>query len=87
MAAIEERVSRMEGAHEYLASKADVHQLRTELALFKGEVMVAFTEVRQAINVLAAEVTELKRDMAAVKNDVAEIKHASPMSRATSQRS
>ena len=60
MTSTEERVSRLEGAYEHMAS-------RTELVKFEGEMAVVVTELRQAITALTAEVFALKAEMAAVK--------------------
>ena len=38
MAALEERVSYLEGAHEHLATKADVAAVRTEIAAVKNDI-------------------------------------------------
>ena len=47
MATTGERMSRLEGAHEHLASKADVERVRAELAALKSEMMVTFAEMQQ----------------------------------------
>ncbi len=52
MATTEERVSRLEGAYEHLATKADVEGVRVELATFKGEMLVAVVNVRSDIAAL-----------------------------------
>ena len=38
MAALEERVSYIEGAHEHLATKADVAAVRTEITAVKTDI-------------------------------------------------
>ena len=56
MATAEERVSRLEGAYEHMAPKA-------EFATLKGDLGVIFTEVR-------TDVADLKVDVAALKTAV-----------------
>ena len=38
MATTEERVSRLEGSHEHLATKADVYLVKADLQEFKAEI-------------------------------------------------
>ena len=40
MASIEERVSRIEGGYEHLATKADVAEIRGELIALEGRLMM-----------------------------------------------
>ena len=39
MATVEERVSRLEGAYEHLATKADVADVKTEIANLKADLI------------------------------------------------
>ena len=45
MAALEERVSYLEGAHEHLATKADVAAVRTEIAAVKTDIAAVKTDI------------------------------------------
>ena len=46
MASIEERVSRLEGGAEYLATKADVAEVKGEIAATKAEVKGEIASLR-----------------------------------------
>ena len=39
MATVEERVSRLEGAYEHLATKSDIANLRADMASLKAELI------------------------------------------------
>ncbi len=53
MMAMEERVSRLEGAYEHLATKADIAELKGELAMAQMEVRL----VRWTIGIIVAAAT------------------------------
>ena len=40
MTTIEERVSRLEGAYEHLATKADVQEVKTEIQKLKSDLTI-----------------------------------------------
>ena len=61
MASIEERVSRLEGGAEHLATKADVAEVKGEIASTKAEVK----------GDIAATKAELKGDIASLRSWVA----------------
>ena len=45
MAALEERVSYLEGAHEHLATKADVAAVKTDIAAVKTDIAAVKTDI------------------------------------------
>ena len=54
MTPIEERVSRLEGGHEHLATKADIAEVHTSIA----QVHTSIAEVRTSMAELRAELLE-----------------------------
>ena len=52
MATIEERVSRLEGGYDHLATKADVAQLRGELQGLKLTLVLAVSGAAVALGIL-----------------------------------
>ena len=64
MTTVEHRVSRLEGGYDHLATKADIAEVRTELAELRAELKADAAELR----------AELKSDIAAVQNGQSEMK-------------
>ena len=72
---IEERVARLEGGYEHLATKADVESLRADLkadigavrADFKGDLGAARADFKADIGAVRAD---FKADLVAVQTDI-----------------
>ena len=71
MTMVEERVSRLEGAYDHLATKADIADARTEIADARTEianVRTEMAEVRTDIAEVRTDIAEVRTEMAAVEN-------------------
>ncbi len=72
MASIEERVSRLEGGAQHLATKADIAEVKGEIAAtkaeVKGEIAATKAEVKGEI---AATKAEVKGEIASLRSWVA----------------
>jgi len=55
--ATEQRVSRLEGGYEHLATKADLADLKTELKTDISELRADFTELRGQVRLLIVGMT------------------------------
>ena len=75
MTTTEERLSRLEGGYEHVATKADIAsvrgELKAEIAALRGELKTDIADVRTEI---AATRGELKTDIADVKTEVAALR-------------
>ena len=60
---IGERVSRLEGGYEHLATKADIADVRTELANVKAELKADISETSAKIDLLTVEMARLETRM------------------------
>ena len=60
MATIEERVSRLEGGYEHLATKADVAGVRTDIAGVRADNGASIAEVRGEIAEVRGEMRNLR---------------------------
>ena len=67
MTTTEERVSRLEGAHEHFATKADVADVKTELANVKAELVEAKADVKAELANVKADVQELRSELKAME--------------------
>ena len=65
---IEERLARLEGVYDHLASKADLAELR---AILKDDIARVESDLR---NDIARVESDLKNDIARVQADIAELK-------------
>ncbi len=74
MTSLQDRVGRLEGAVEHMATKADLERSTAELRqlLHAAAAAVATNEV--AIAELAKDMAEVKADVAQLKADVAQLK-------------
>ena len=79
---VEERLSRLEGVYEHLASKADVARVETQVARVETQIADLRTELKGDIAGLRAEVrgemgdlrTEVKGDIANVERQIGELR-------------
>ena len=60
MTTIEERVSRLEGAHEHFATKADIADVKTELAEAKAELKAELASVKADMRELRSELKAME---------------------------
>ena len=65
---VEERLARLEGVYDHLASKADIAELR---AVLKGDIARVESDLKGDI---ARVESDLKGDIARVQTDIAELK-------------
>ena len=68
---IEERLARLEGAYDHLASKADLAELR---AVLKDDTARLQAEITRVENGLKDDITRLKDDIARLQAEMAELK-------------
>ena len=68
---IEERLARLEGVYDHLASKADLAELR---AVLKDDMARLQAEITRVENGLKDDITRLKDDMAHLQAEMAELK-------------
>ena len=64
MTTVEERLSRLEGVYDHLASKADVAKVETQIADLRAELKGDIAGLR----------TELKGDIAKVETQIADLR-------------
>ncbi len=72
-APIGERVAKLEGAYEHLATKADFHALRTEIEKVRTEVESVRTEVesvRTEVESVRTEVETVRTEVGSVRADL-----------------
>ena len=67
MVTTQERLSRLEGAYEHVATKQDIADVRTEIANLKSELKQDISDVRTEIANLR---TELKSDTANLQTNL-----------------
>ena len=68
---IEERLARLEGVYDHLASKADLAELR---AVLKDDMARLQAEITRVESGLKDDITRLKDDMARLQAEMAELK-------------
>ena len=68
---IEERLARLEGVYDHLASKADLAELR---AVLKDDIARLQAEITRVESGLKDDITRLKDDMARLQAEMAELK-------------
>ncbi len=66
-----ERVSRIEGGYEHLATKADLARVETEMAQMRSELKTEIGDVRSE---LKTEIGDLRSEVAGVRGDIRGIK-------------
>ena len=66
-----ERVSRIEGGYEHLATKADLARVETEIAQMRSELKTEIADVRSE---LKSEIGDLRSEVAGVRGDIRGIK-------------
>ena len=76
---IEERLARLEGVYEHLASKADLAELRAilkdDIACVESDLKADIARVESGLKTDIARVeSDLKADIARVQADIAELK-------------
>ena len=84
MATESERIARIEGAYEHLATKADVEAVKTVVHEVKAEVQTVKTELRGEMQSLKSELqtdiqsvrSEMRGEIAGIKNDLRWMKWA-----------
>ena len=67
MATESERIARIEGAYEHLATKADVESIKTEVHDVKAEVQTVKTDLQNEIHMVKSD---LRAEMQALKSDL-----------------
>ena len=73
-----ERIARMEGAYEHLATKADVETVKAEVQSVKAEVQSVRSELKADIQSVQSELkkdiqsvqSELKKDIQEIRSDM-----------------
>ena len=73
MATESERIARIEGAYEHLATKADVESIKTEVHDVKAEVQTVKSELQGEIQSVRSE---MHGELAGIKNDLRWMKWA-----------
>lgn len=73
MATESERIARIEGAYEHLATKADVESIKTEMHDVKAEVQTVKSELQGEIQSVRSE---MHGELAGIKNDLRWMKWA-----------
>ena len=68
MTPIEERVSRLEGGHEHLATKADIAEVHTSIA----EVHTSIAQVYTSIAQVHTSIAEVRTSMAELRAELLE---------------
>ena len=84
MATESERIARIGGAYEHLATKADVEAVKTAVHEVKAEVQTVKTELRGEMQSLKSELqtdiqsvrSEMRGEIAGIKNDLRWMKWA-----------
>ena len=72
---LRDRVSRIEGGYEHLATKADIAETKAELKADIAEVRTELkAEISDVRSELKADVADVKADLAEVKTDLAQFK-------------
>ena len=66
-----ERVSRIEGGYEHLATKADLARVETEIAQMRSELKTEIGDVRSE---LKTEIGDLRSEVAGLRGDIRGIK-------------
>ncbi len=69
-APVGERVAKLEGAYEHLATKADVHSVRIEVEKVRTEVESVRTEVES----VRTEVESVRTEVESVRSEVGELR-------------
>ncbi|MDE0141171.1 MAG: hypothetical protein OXN19_06825 [Caldilineaceae bacterium] len=73
MATESERIARIEGAYEHLATKADVETVKTAVHEVRAEVQTVKTELQNEIQTVRSE---MHGEIAGIKNDLRWMKWA-----------
>ena len=68
MTPLEERVSRLEGGHEHLATKADIADVRTSIA----QVHTSIAQVHTSIAQVYTSIAEVRTSMAELRAELLE---------------
>ena len=73
MATESERIARIEGAYEHLATKADVETVKTAVHEVRAEIQTVKTELQNEIQTVRSE---MHGEIAGIKNDLRWMKWA-----------